>query len=57
MLSNDDRKALEERLRRQGHTLTFPHRGPDGIMRLMVDDVAMDEGQQIELDKREGKTS
>jgi hypothetical protein len=53
MLTNDERRALEDRLRQRGHTLDFPHRGADGTMRLIVDDVAMHEGEMIELDRHE----
>jgi hypothetical protein len=53
MVTNDERQALEERLRQRGHTLEFPHRGADGTMRLMVDNVAVHEGELIELDRRE----
>lgn len=56
MLTNDERQALEERLRQRGHTLDFPHRGADGTMRLMVDNVAMHEGEMMELDRREAAT-
>jgi len=53
MVTNDERQALEERLRQRDHTLDFPDRGADGTMRLMVDNVAVHEGELIELDRRE----
>jgi hypothetical protein len=57
MLTNDEWRALEERLRQRGHTLDFPHRGVDGTMRLMVDNIPMHEGEMTELDRRETVTT
>jgi hypothetical protein len=57
MYSNDEQKALENRLRQRGHTLDSVHIGPDRVPRQMVDGILMDEHEMIELDRRERRES